>query len=122
MSSSTQRPPDSNRTPPESPADTPDTVDEELCDSLAIHHVFKALGEIDVSVTVTDHCEKLATLVYHTAHEFFDAAHAERCRLMFENAVQKAGNIPDEAKAAGAEVLVALTKAQDNELDEKGGA
>ena len=38
--------------------------------------------------------------MFNTGHEFFDAAHAERCRLMFENAVKKAGNIPEEAKTA----------------------
>ena len=77
-----------------------DTVDEELRDSLAIHAAFKGLGDVDVTEPVPLDSDMFATLVWHTAHEFFDAAHAERCRLMFENAVKKAGNIPDEAKAA----------------------
>ena len=95
MSHPTERPPRENRTP--ETADQPSGVDEELRDSLAIRAVFKALD--DVSGPVAEHSETLVTLMFSTAHEFFDAAQAERCRLMFENAVKKAGNIPEEAKA-----------------------
>ena len=38
--------------------------------------------------------------MFDTAHQFYDAAHTERCRLMFKNGVTRAGNIPDGAKAA----------------------
>ena len=80
--------------------DQRNTVDEELRDGAAIISAYKALGDIDVSVTVVEHCERLSTLMFDTAHAFFDAAQAERARLLFENAVTKAGNIPDDAKAA----------------------
>ena len=79
--------------------DKRNTIDEELRDSVAIRHAFTPLGDIDVSVTVVEHCERLSTLMFDTAHKFFDAAQAERARLFFENAVTKAGNIPDDAKA-----------------------
>ena len=104
---STERPPAPDRTPEETPAagepaqdapTEPVRVDEELRDSLAIRAVYRALD--DVSGGVTEHSDRLSTLMFNTAHEFFDAAHAERCRLLFENAVKRARNIPDGAKAA----------------------
>ena len=87
--------------PPEAirePAQDPGSIDEELRDGAAIRAAYAALD--DVSGTVTEHCDRLSTLMFDTAHQFFDAAHAERCRLMFRNAVTKARNIPPEAKAA----------------------
>ena len=60
----------------------------------AIRAAFRALSNVEVTEPVTEHSDMFATLVWHAAHEFFDAAHAERCRLFFENAVTKAGTIP----------------------------
>ena len=76
------------------------TKSTRICDGLAIRHAFKALADTAKAGTVTEHSETLSTLMYDTAHEFFDAAQAERCRLMFENAVKKARKIPDGAKTS----------------------
>ena len=38
--------------------------------------------------------------MWDTGQEFFDAAQAERHRLVFENAVKGSPNIPDGARAA----------------------
>ena len=99
--------------------DTPDTVDEELRDMAAIRAAFKALNDVDLSRPVLEQSDRIATLVLNTAHAFFDAAHAERLRLFFENAVTKAGNIPDDAKA----VLLELHELYDlKQLDSYGRA
>ena len=82
----------------EEPAQADVSIDEELRDAAAIISAFKALDGIDVSRPVLEQSETFTAVMFDTAHKFFDAAQAERARVIFENAVTKAGNIPDGAR------------------------